>query len=402
MKKKCSIAVIGTGQRGCTYIELIKNHPQAELAALCDISEERLKSFAAEFSCQDIPQYISVDELLAKGDFDAAVITSPDFTHLECAKACFRAKKHVMLEKPMAPTAKECQEIIEESRKNNSVLQVGFVLRCLPLYKEVKRVLDSGECGQLLSMNFVENIGVMHGASYMRRWHRKSANTGGFLLAKCSHDLDLMNQLAGAYPVKVCSFGGTDFFTPDKLKVKFCSQCSDDKCRFRFQGEMVKMTPFEKTNPSLRPFDLCVYNSDKDVVDNQQVMLEYANGVRATFSLNLFAPVAKRKWEFVCSEGYITADSSEKMITVSFSDGREGWSKICKAENNSFHDGSDMLFLDEFVNCILNGTAPAADAMAGFATAVIGNAAEKSRQEGKVVEISPLVFEQGFQESAGV
>ena len=389
MEKKCSIAVIGTGQRGCTYIEMIKNHPQAELAALCDISPERLECFSNELGCQDVPKFHSVEEMLAKCDFDAAVITSPDFTHLECAISCFRAGKHVMLEKPMSPKAADCRKIIEESRKCKRILQIGFVLRCLPLYLEVKRVLESGEIGQLLSMNFAEAIGVMHGASYMRRWHRKSANSGGFLLAKCSHDLDLMNQLAGAYPVKVCSFGGKNFFLPEKQKAGNCSVCTDKSCRFRFQGEMVKMTPEDKADPSLRNFDLCVFNNDNDMVDNQQLILEYANGVRATFSLNLFAPVAKRKWEFIGTEGYISADTAKKEITVSFSNGKEGWSKICKAENSSFHDGSDWLFLDEFVNCILNNTAPAADAMAGLATAIIGNAADKSRLEGNVVEISP-------------
>lgn len=388
-EKKCSIAVIGTGQRGCTYIEMIKQHPQAELAALCDTSPSRLASFADELGCQGIPQFHSVKELLEKCDFDAAVITSPDFTHLDCAVSCFRAGKHVMLEKPMAPKAEDCRKIIEESRKNNRILQVGFVLRCLPLYKEVKRVLESGEIGQLLSMNFAEAIGVMHGASYMRRWHRKSANSGGFLLAKCSHDLDLMNQLAGAYPVKISSFGGKNFFLPEKQKAGNCSICPDESCRFRFHGEMVKMTPEEKANPSEKNFDLCVFNTDNDMVDNQQLILEYANGVRATFSLNLFAPQAGRKWEFIGTEGYISADTAKKEITVNYSNGKEGWSKICKAENSSFHDGSDWLFLDEFVSCILNGTVPAADAMSGLATAIIGNAAEKSRLEEKVIKISP-------------
>lgn len=393
MDKKCSIAVIGVGQRGYSYVEMIKGHPALHLAGLCDISKERLETFAAELGCSQVPQFYSVEDLLANCQFDAAVITTPDFAHCECAVACFRSGKHVMLEKPMAPTAAECHLILEESRKNDRVLEIGFVLRCLPLYLEVKKLLEAGTIGQLLSLSFTEAVGTMHGASYMRRWHRKSANSGGFLLAKCSHDLDLMNQLAGSLPVKVASFGGCDFFTPDKKKTDFCSRCQDQECRFRFEGEMVRMTPQEQKEPSKKPFDLCVYNSDKDVVDNQQVIMEYANGVRGSFNLTLFAPVPGRKWEFAGTNGYISVDTSSKKLTVSFSDGREGWSKICDAANGSAHDGSDRLFLDEFVSCILEGKKPSADARAGLAATVIANAAEKSRLESVVVDIPLSEYE---------
>ncbi|MBQ9787067.1 MAG: Gfo/Idh/MocA family oxidoreductase [Lentisphaeria bacterium] len=392
MSQKCSIAVIGLGQRGSTYATMIKNQPDAELAGLCDVSGDRLNAFAEELGCGDVPRFTAVEELLAKCPCDAVVITSPDFTHCQCAEAAFKAGKHVMLEKPMAPTAAECRKIIEMSKKYDRILQVGFVLRCLPLFKEVKSVLESGTIGQLLSMNFSEYVGTMHGASYMRRWHRKSAHTGGFLLAKCSHDLDLMNQLAGSYPAKIGSFGDRNFFHPEKQKSLHCSTCQEKSCRFRFQGEMVKMTPAEKANPTGRNFDLCVFNNDNDMVDNQQVILEYFNGVRGTFSLNLFAPRPGRKWELIGTEGYILADTAEKKITVSFSDGRESWSKICAANNKSAHDGSDSIFLDEFVNCIINHTAPAADARAGLAATVIGNAAEKSRLEKVMVELSPSEY----------
>lgn len=389
MKRKCSIAVIGVGQRGYSYVEMLKKHPDASLTALCDTSPDRLRAFAKELNCEKLPLFFSVDELLGKGDFEAAVITTPDFTHAACAAACFRSGKHVMLEKPMAPTAAECRTIVEESRKSGKILQVGFVLRHLPLFREVKNLLDAGEIGQLLSMNCSESVGVMHGASYMRRWHRKSANSGGFLLAKCSHDLDLMAQLAGASPARVASFGGLNFFTSDKLKVRFCSMCPDLSCRFRFKGEMVRMTPEETAGPSERQFDLCVYNDDKDVVDNQQVLIEYVNGVRGTFSLDLFAPRPTRRWRLIGTSGYMEADTGAEKVTLSFSDGREPRELVCHAANDSAHGGSDGLFLDEFISCILNGRKPEADAAAGLASTVTGNAIERSRLEGKIVTIAP-------------
>lgn len=389
MSEKCSIAVIGVGQRGYAYVSMLQNHPQVHLAALCDSSPERLSCFARELKCEEVPQFHSIEELFANVSCDAVVITTPDFTHKECAVKAFQAGKHVMLEKPMAPDADSCREIIRAAKKSGKTLQVGFVLRCHPVFKAVKKELEAGTIGQLLSINCSESLGVMHGASYMRRWHRKSANSGGFLLAKCSHDLDLMSDLTDSLPRRVSSFGGTDFFTPDKQKAPVCSKCSDETCRFRFHGEMVRMTPDEIRDPAAKNFDLCVFNADKDVVDNQQVILEYANGVRGTFSLNLFAPRPKREWRLVGTAGYIDADTGKKEYTVAFSDGHEGYTRHCEAGNSSAHDGSDMIFLNEFVNCILKGEAPEADALAGLSSTLIGNAIDKARLSGTVVTIAP-------------
>ena len=393
MSKKCRIAVIGVGQRGYAYVDMLKKHKDVELATLCDTAPERLKCFAGELECENIPLFFSVEELLKYGMFDAVIITTPDFTHKECAVKAFAAGKHVMLEKPMAPTAEECREIITAAQKSGKQLQIGFVLRHHPVFQAVMKELEKGTIGQLLSINCSESIGVMHGASYMRRWHRKSANSGGFLLAKCSHDLDLMSDFAGALPAKVSSFGGTDFFTTGKQKAAFCSECDDKDCRFRFHGEMVRMTPEEKAAPKEKSFDLCVFNADKDAVDNQQVIFEYANGVRGTFSLNLFAPAAKREWRLVGSCGYIDADTSERKYKISFSDGRESRTVDCPVTNDSGHDGSDMLFLENFINGIRDGKVLSAEARTGLYSTVIGNAIEKARLSGTVVRIEPEEYQ---------
>ena len=393
MSEKCRIGVVGIGQRGADYLRLLKTHPGADLCALCDVSRERLSEFAEELDCGNVPQYSVLDEFLEKGNPDAVLITTPDFTHAECAAACLEAGKHVLLEKPMAPTADECRKILRAAEKSGKILQVGFEMRCHPLFRQVQRFVRDGVIGQLLSMNFSESLSVMHGASYMRRWHRKFCNSGGFLLAKCSHDLDMMTVLAGAEPRRIVSFGGLNFFTPDKMKKRFCSECGDRDCRFRFHGEMVRMTAEESRRPSRNQFDLCVFNDDKDVVDNQQLLLEYANGVRAAFSLNLFAPQGRRRWELAGTQGHIHADTLRKEATVFFSNGKEPLTVHCESGNGSSHDGSDRIFLDEFISCILHGTAPAADAAAGLIATVTANAAEKSRLSGSVVTIEPEEFQ---------
>ena len=121
MTRKCSIAVIGVGQRGYAYVSMLKEHPQVEIAALCDTSQERLDCFARELGCENVPRFYSLDELLSRGEFEAVIITTPDFTHEECAVKSFRAGKHVMLEKPMAPTAAAGRRIIEVARESGKM-----------------------------------------------------------------------------------------------------------------------------------------------------------------------------------------------------------------------------------------------------------------------------------------
>ena len=394
MKRKCKMAVVGFGQRGCAYVQMIMAHPAAELTAVCEASPDRAESFSRELGLKDIPIFPSVDELIAKGDFEAAVITLPDYLHGVSAIACCNAGKHIMLEKPMAPTAEECREIIRASLRNNCKVQIGFVLRHHPIFRKVIEIARSGELGRILNITAAEHIGVMHGASYMRRWHRKTANSGGFLLAKCSHDIDILSTVAGAPAVRVASFGSLDFFTPDKLEYPYCSQCPDAACRFRFKGEMVRMSEKEKNAPSKaeKPFDLCVYNDDKDVVDHQVAIIDFANGVKAGFTLNLFARTAKRTICVAGTEAILCADTADDFITIDNSVTGKTRKIACPAENASGHGGSDETFLDDFIDCVLSGRPSGVDFRAGLSSTVIGNAVEEARLTHRVVEIPPEAY----------
>ena len=387
MQKKCKIAVAGFGQRGYAYVNMVKDRPDAELVAVCDADYKRAQTFARETGTESVPCYRTVEEMVAKSDCDAVIITTPDFAHRDCAIACCNAGKSIMLEKPMAPTAAECRDIITSCIKNDCILQVGFVLRNHPVFSRVIEIVRAGKLGQLLNITAAEHISVMHGASYMRRWHRKVANSGGFMLAKCSHDIDLISAIADSRVVRVASFGSLNFFTSDKLRHEYCSECPDKDCRFRFAGEFVRMTPEEKEEHSGNRFDLCVYNKDKDVVDHEVSIFDFANGVKANFTLNLFAAVPKRTICVAGSGGILYADTAEECIHIDYSDGRECERIECKRPNQSGHGGSDLVFLDEFIDCVVNHRKPKADCAAGLASTLVGNAVEKARLENRVVEI---------------
>ncbi len=384
---KLKIGIVGVGQRGYAYVNMTMNFPDAEVAAICDTDSNRLEDFAKRLGCTSVPHYNDITTMLENTAIDAVIITVPDFLHASQAIIAFQYNKHVLLEKPMAPTTSECREIIKAHNAAGTIFQLGFVLRNHSVYQKIKEIVDSGRLGQIMSVAADESIKVMHGASYMRRWHRRSEKSGGFMLAKCSHDLDALSWIIGSNPARVASFGSINFFTSDREKASHCSKCSDNNCRFRFGGEMVQMSEAEKADPSKRDFDLCVYNSDKNIVDNQVTILEYQNGVRATFSLNLFAPVATRTMKIVGSEGYLLVDTLSEEITITSSINQASEKIPCPRKNDSSHGGSDLLLYQEFLDCIRTGKQPQADYRAGLAATLVGNAIEDSRINGKVVNI---------------
>ena len=390
--KKARIAVVGFGQRGGAFVTLaMREAAQVELVGICDASSERLHSFAQKNHCT-APLYTSLEKMLEETRPEGVVISVPDFQHAPVAVTVLKHGCAVLLEKPMAPTVAGCREILRHAAQSRGAL-LGFVLRGHPVYRKVKELLNAGTIGQIMNLQADEELSVMHGASYMRRWHRRVANSGGFMLAKCSHDIDILSWLIGENPCRVSSFGSLAFFTPEKLKHEFCSECPDRNCRFRFAGEMVAMDEKEASSPSRYGFDRCVYTRDKDVIDHQVVNFEYPSGVTASFSLDLFAPAPRRRLKVVGTAGYIEADTRTFTVDVAFSDGREPQKFVLERENSSGHGGSDLVLFRKFVAVIRGEKSDLAGLEAGFASTVVGVAIETARRERCVVELPPSAYE---------
>lgn len=389
-----NVGIVGTGQRAASFVKNFRKYSDVTLVGLCDHNIERLNAFADVYACESALRYTTLADMLAGDRLDAVVITVPDTAHREVAEQCFEAGKHVMLEKPMALTVADCRSIIRAKEKSGRMLQLGFVLRSTPFYQTIKGIIDEGRLGQIMGISAEEYLSVGHSASYMRRWHRKSANSGSFMLAKCSHDIDMLNWLSGSRPTRVASFGSNNFFLPAKQPASHCSMCAEVQCPFRFnpeRGNFVFMTDADKANPSKQHFDLCVYNDDKDIVDNQVSILEFENGIRATFSLQLFRAKGARFIAIAGSEAYLNGCMEENLVTVyDRATGRKEEYPIVVGDSG--HGGGDERFAREFIDAVKTGIAPGADLASGLASTVIGVAIEKARQTGTVVPILPADY----------
>lgn len=146
---KIKIAVFGCGaiaQR--RHIPEYAENELAELVAFADPILERAQAMADQYGGK---AYASYEELLASEDVDAVSVCTPNHLHASMAIFAANAGKHVLVEKPMAATAEEGEQMIEAARRNGVFLMVGHNQRLMPPHVKAKEILDSGELGRVLT-----------------------------------------------------------------------------------------------------------------------------------------------------------------------------------------------------------------------------------------------------------
>lgn len=145
---------------------------------------------------------------------DALIISTQDASHYKIAKqAIITGYKIILLEKPVSGVKEEYTKLRDLAHKNNALLIVCHVLRYSNYYNKIKKIISSGQIGNIVSINHTENVGYFHFAhSFVRgNWHDESVSTPS-ILAKCCHDLDLISWFMDSPCVSVSSIGSLNFF----------------------------------------------------------------------------------------------------------------------------------------------------------------------------------------------
>ena len=243
---------------------------------------------------------------------DAVVIATPDREHAAPAIAALEAGYDVILEKPIAPTLDEVRAVGEAAARSMGTVTVAHVLRYTAFFSAVRRLLDEGQIGELITIEHTERIGYWHFAhSFVRGNWRNEALSSPMILAKACHDLDLIRWLAGDRCIAVASFGGLHHFRAEQAPPGALDRCIDganrcpaaSECPFdavrlyveRTEGVTAWPISVITDDPSAAgrlaaletgPYGRCVYHVDNDVADHQVVALDFANGVRASMTVS--------------------------------------------------------------------------------------------------------------------
>jgi predicted dehydrogenase len=410
MRKTYQMGVIGAGARGELFARALAcGQGNTAFFGLCDLDADRMEKFCRFCGVEPDRRFTDPAKFLASKELDAVFITVPDFAHCETALAALAAGKHVYLEKPLAPTLSQCQQLLAAARKSDRTFYIGFNMRASPVYQKLKQIADSGVLGRLIHVSAYEQMSVAHGASFMRRWHRREARSGGFLNHKCSHDLDILQWIIGHQHriARVASFGGTNIFRPENGPAGHGTHCSNcppaiyRDCPYPLVGGFMFPTSEKEAivktqQTDIYGNDLCVYTDDKDVVDNQTLIFEWDHGVRGDFTLQPFQRDGVRStriWgEFGLAE-HIEDLRDGRGSVIRHIDSRRGSSAEYRfSSRHGGHGGTDSEMLQRFLAAIESGSAGDSGVAEGLAASLLALKADESRHAGKVVEISPAEY----------
>ncbi|PCJ56138.1 MAG: 4,5-dihydroxyphthalate dehydrogenase [Planctomycetota bacterium] len=296
MVEKKSYVLVGAGNRGISSFgkPIVEEYNEtAELIGLMDVSPGRMKA-ANKMMDIELPTYTDFDKMMSELNPDSIIVCSVDSTHAEYVIKGFELGKRVYSEKPLCITAKQCREILNAKNDNSAEGYVTHNMRYGPTCTEIKRLLDSGKVGKILSIDFIETLDRNHGADYYRRWHKHKENSGGLLIHKASHHFDVINWFADSKPDSLSAMGGTLFYGSNgEKRGERCSNCEHaDSCDFfnDFKDHKTAQSLYfetESDNGYVR--DGCVFDPSITTEDQASVLYSYENGVRATYSLIAYA-----------------------------------------------------------------------------------------------------------------
>ncbi|MBM6596293.1 Gfo/Idh/MocA family protein [Microvirga pudoricolor] len=196
---KLGIGIIGCGTIAERMIKAWHPHMRnARLVAASDINGGRVEHFKERFGVER--GYAEESALLNDPDVDAVFVLTPNFLHAPQTIAAARAGKHVLCQKPLALTTDEASRMIDAAKENNVTLMAAFVKRFWPYYAAVRKLIDDGALGRVVSIRTqFSHSGI--GKYYVpaSNWFNDRAKAGGGPLADLGvHHFDVMRWLVGA------------------------------------------------------------------------------------------------------------------------------------------------------------------------------------------------------------
>jgi len=189
MKKQIKVGVVGCGYWGPNLIRNFRSLPDCHLKLMCDISEARLKHLRTLYP--EVEGETNFDHVLNGAGVDAVVIATAVRFHHKMAKAALLAGKHVFIEKPMASSAAECEELIAIAREKSLILMIGHTFLYSPAVRKIKEIVDKGDIGEIRYICARRlNLGLF----------QKDINVAWDL---APHDISIIQYIMGDQPISI-------------------------------------------------------------------------------------------------------------------------------------------------------------------------------------------------------
>ena len=316
------IAIIGAGSIAKRHIAAVQANPNAEIACICDMNEERVQAIAKEFGLTSYcTNYM---DILNDESVDAVSILTPTFTHKSIVLEALNHGKHVLCEKPPALNVQEAQACADAAAKSGKLLMHAFVRRFNKMIVFLKEYIDSGAMGDI----YYADVARMERCNKLAGWFvNKDRAGGGKLMDACIHQLDTALYLMNFPKVKSVKGYTThvNAHLPGVMKGSKSAWVSADK------------GTYERTVESMA-----------------SGLVTFENGaclnIKASDILNV---VDEGSYVELCGTkaGFKENGKDLRMVTVDDSGYYMQSSPVLTADNNPFNDE-----INHFVDCCVNGT----------------------------------------------
>ena len=421
--EKKKLILIGGGNRGNSYTRIGKELEKFELVAIAEPLKQRREYIAKLHEIPEEMCFESWEPLLALGKIaDAAIVSTMDRDHFAPAMAAIEVGYNLLLEKPVSPTLEECRAIEKAATEKGVYVLVCHVLRYNKFFRALKKLIDDGRIGKIINIDHAECVGDMHYShSYVRgKWHN-AEESSFMLLAKSCHDIDIIQWLIGKECKRAQSFGALTYFKRENAPEGSTDRCYDgcpyiDTCPYSAKTIYVErkdlgnwlrssvtrcheMTNDETVIEALAntQYGKCVFKCDNNnVVDHQTVNMEFEDDVTATFTMSAFS-LGGRRIRIMGTKGTLEANAWDKEITLEnlLTQKKEKINVNDMVLGDSIlsgHGGGDSGIMNSLYDLLCGEVSY--DELSNISISVKNHttvfAAEKSRLEGRVVELSEM------------
>lgn len=395
-----NIGIVGAGNRGIRCYGLYIAREKKDIARIMGISDpdrKRLEVGKKVLNLDNSAVFDDTEKMLSKAPLDAIIITSPDYTHKEIAISAFNKGLDVLCEKPLALTVEDCDAIIEAWKKSGRILCVGFVLRYNNFYKRMYEIINvEKKIGRIILAGAFDSVST--GSQYFfHGWWRLRKNSGGLLVQKATHSVDILNWIINSKPTRVYGEGGLAVFGGNQPDTKRCLECEiKNTCPEALTEKNINWD-YGEGNVVIEVEDKCVFAKEIDVYDHEVLTIAYENGVKAFFIESQFTPDYKREFWFIGDKGRLYGRDP---YLVSEKDRREPYIEIVYRHTRKKeifpvklapggHGGGDPGVIEDFINCCITRENPLADGIAGRESIAICAGGEKSIETGKIINLKP-------------
>ena len=362
-------AIIGVGTIGKEHMRVTTLLGRARIHGIYDPQERSLDVAETEFakiSSDKLVRYTDLDAACSDPDVDAYFICTPNYTHYEVLCTVIKTGKPIFVEKPMATTVAHAAKMVKMVNEYSSFIQIGLQYRYKRQYVEAyHEALVRKSLGDIktISMSefrppFLDKVG---------QWNKFSEYSGGTLVEKSCHYFDLINLMAQSEPKRVFASG----------------------------GQAVTFKDFEKDGRA------------SDIDDHAYAIIEYVNGIRANFTLNMFCPEFEEEMIVVGDKGRLIArekfyyhrqQPSKGSIEIEL--GEEGPSKISEVTypnliEESGHHGATFYEHQAFVDQLEGKDVDCATAEQGLWAVIVACAAQESITTGQPILIEEFLAKHG-------